>query len=58
MELPRNDISLTVRTMEVGQLEVTECHFLGFMTSYVQKSPKVQKVDFGPGNLGPIKSSD
>ena len=55
MELPRNYISLTVRTLEVGQLEVTEGHFLVFMTRYVPKSPKVKKVDFGPGHNGLMK---
>ena len=52
--LPRNDSSLSLRSMEVCQIDVTESHFLGFMTRYVPKCQKVQKGDFGPGHIRPM----
>ena len=38
VDLPTYDISFIIRSMEVGQLDVIESHFLGFLTIYIQKS--------------------
>ena len=44
VELFRIDISLSLRSLQVGQLEVSESHFLGFMTRYVPKVKKSKNV--------------
>ena len=43
VDLPRNDNSLSLRSLEFGQLEVLKSHFLCFMTRYVPNCQKVKE---------------
>ena len=56
--ITQNDISLSLRSLEVGKIDVTESHFLAFMTKYVPKCQKVQKCDFGPGHIRQMNISN